>query len=78
MQAFLKNPDSPPVGPFLYAATDPVEGLTDSLPIRPDRGGKVAEELWEEQLRRRPRRKRPSAPPTQPPADDEHQIDDYA
>ena len=67
--------------PFLSFASDPVSevgGVHDSIPIRPDVDRSLAQEVWEERIRREQRRKKQQEKPgTKPPSSD-HTIDDYA
>lgn len=61
-----------------FAATDSVGGLDHTAPILPDQGSSKPLEYWEDQLRKHQPRKRPPEAPTEKPAADDHQIDDYA
>lgn len=61
----------------LSAATDPVGGVRDGVPIHPDPGHTTPQEIWEEQIRRRRDKKRRESPERRPP-DPDHQIDEYA
>lgn len=62
----------------LAAATDPVGGVHDSVPISPDSNHPGPRDLWQEHIRKKrpPQKRPPDRRKNVPPASD-HQIDEY-
>jgi len=50
-----------PEPPSLSFAADPIGEINDSLPVRPDLERPSTQDLWEEMLKKRPRRKPPKS-----------------
>lgn len=67
-----------PVPISIFAATDPVGGLDQAIPIHPDQGSSKPFEYWDEQIHKRNPRKRKPQTPAEKPHDPSHQIDDFA
>lgn len=62
--------------PSLSFATDPIGEINDSLPVRPDLERPSTQDLWEELIRKRPRKPPKSDPNIKRPGTVGH-IDDY-
>lgn len=63
----------------LAAATDPVGGIHDSVPISPDSDHSASRDMWQDQIhKKRPPKKPPPGNSKHVPPVSDHQIDEYA
>lgn len=62
----------------LIAATDPVGGVHDPVPIHPDHKPSTSGDFWKKYDKPRPQRRPDSPPRNKPQPDPDHQVDDYA
>jgi hypothetical protein len=67
-----------PEQPFLFFATDHIGEVNDSLPVRPDSERPSTQDLWEEMIKKQPRRRQPKNGPDIKRPGTGGQIDDYA
>jgi len=68
----------PSTGSVYLATIDPVGEVNDSLPVHPDPERPSTQDLWEEVIKKQPRRKPPRSKPNIKRPGTDSQIDDYA
>jgi len=73
----LEKPRPFPGSGYL-AAADPIGEVNDSLPVRPDLERPSTQDLWEEMIKKQPRKKPPSSKSDVKRPGTGSRIDDYA